>query len=453
VKIAVIGAGLSGLTAAWRLQQAGHTVSVFEAQSHPGGRVWSTTAGGFEIDVGAHMLLDCYDRTRALVDEMGLSDGWFPLESAEEGGVLRGDRLTSFSPRDAFDVLRYRGLPLAGRIRLFVALAAARRFRDDLDFFDLSVGDDKLDNTDCRTFALDRMGEEATEYVVDTFIRTFHFHGAHRMSRKYFEALAVLLITRGPFQPCALRGYMRALPEALATRLSMTYDAPVRTVTPGPDGVRVTLPTSERTFDRVVVATTAETARRLLPGGTGPRAELLAHAMSSCTATCSIALPVAIAGGFEGIWVPFVESQIISGLSNETSKGSTDGTHCVFTVWLHEEAASSLLSASDEDIFATLRGELERLFPRYAGHITPLHIQRWPEALPVYGPGQISRVREFWDGGQGEAGIWLCGDYLDHPWVEGAVRCGERVAAGIDVTPGFSPVVAVPRRTSPDTAS
>ena len=435
MKIAVIGAGLSGLTAAWRLQQAGHAVSVFEAQSHPGGRVWSTRAGDFEIDVGAHMLLDCYDRTRALMDEMGLTDAWYPLQSAEEGGVLHGDRLTSFSPRDAFDVLRYRGLPLAGRIRLFVALARARRFRDDLDFFDLSVGDDRLDDTDCRTFALDRVGVEATEYVVDTFIRTFHFHGAHRMSRKYFDALAVLLMTRGPFHPFAWRGYMRALPEAMAARLSMTYDAPARGVAPCPDGVHVTWSTGEETFDRVVVATTAETARRLLPGTAGPRTDLLAHAMSSCTATCSIALPVAIAGKFEGIWVPFVESQIISGLSNETSKGSTNDTHCVFTVWLHEEAASSLLSASDGDIFATLRGELERLFPRYAGHITPLHVQRWPHALPVYGPGQLSRIRRFWEEAQGSDGIWLCGDYLAHPWVEGAVRCGERVAAGIDVTP------------------
>jgi predicted NAD/FAD-dependent oxidoreductase len=37
--------------------------------------------------------------------------------------------------------------------------------------------------------------------------------------------------------------------------------------------------------------------------------------------------------------------------------------------------------------------------------------------------------RKFWENGQGQGGVWLCGDYLNHPWVEGAVRCGEKVAA------------------------
>jgi oxygen-dependent protoporphyrinogen oxidase len=431
VRIAVVGAGLAGLTAAWRLQQAGHAVRVFEAESHPGGRMWSLPAGEFEVDIGVHMLLDSYDRTRALVDEMGLADRWYALESPEEGGILHGDRTTSFSPRRAFDVLRYRGLPLGGRIRLFLTLAETRRWRDDLDFFDLSVGDDRFDTEDCRSFALRRVGQEATDYVVDTFIRTFHFHGAHRMSRKYFEALAALLVTRGEFQPCSLRGYMRVLPEAVAARLTLTCDTAVQGVTPRPTGVELALPGGTETFDAAVVATTAEAARDLLRAPTQPQSDVLAHASSSCTIACAIALPRAIAGGFEGIWVPFVESPILSGLSNETSKGSADDERCVFTVWLHEEAATPLLARPDDVVFEHVARELGRLFPTYAGHATPLHVQRWPTALPVYGPGQISRVRRFWDDGQGAAGIWLCGDYLNHPWVEGAVRCGEAVAARI----------------------
>ena len=38
-RIAIIGAGITGLYAAWRLQEAGYNVSVFEARDRIGGRV------------------------------------------------------------------------------------------------------------------------------------------------------------------------------------------------------------------------------------------------------------------------------------------------------------------------------------------------------------------------------------------------------------------------------
>lgn len=41
LKIAVIGAGLAGLTSAYRVQQAGLKVDVFEASNRVGGRVFS----------------------------------------------------------------------------------------------------------------------------------------------------------------------------------------------------------------------------------------------------------------------------------------------------------------------------------------------------------------------------------------------------------------------------
>lgn len=74
--IAVIGAGFAGLAAAYRLADAGRTVTVFEARDRVGGRVWShqlpTVSGPHVIERGGEFVLPGYQRMHALIDELGL---------------------------------------------------------------------------------------------------------------------------------------------------------------------------------------------------------------------------------------------------------------------------------------------------------------------------------------------------------------------------------------------
>ena len=55
-RVAVVGAGLAGLTAAWELEQAGVEVRLFEQSNRAGGRVWTIRDqfdDGMELDAGA----------------------------------------------------------------------------------------------------------------------------------------------------------------------------------------------------------------------------------------------------------------------------------------------------------------------------------------------------------------------------------------------------------------
>jgi len=74
-KVVVLGAGLAGLTAAWRLTQRGWDVTVLEAQTRVGGRVYTVRegfSGGHYAEMGAIRIPDSHDRVLALVDELGL---------------------------------------------------------------------------------------------------------------------------------------------------------------------------------------------------------------------------------------------------------------------------------------------------------------------------------------------------------------------------------------------
>src|ERR1044071_3829679 len=45
LRITILGAGLAGLSAGWELKNAGHQVTILEAQTHPGGRVHTIREG------------------------------------------------------------------------------------------------------------------------------------------------------------------------------------------------------------------------------------------------------------------------------------------------------------------------------------------------------------------------------------------------------------------------
>ena len=75
-KIAVIGCGISGMTLAKRLRDAGHTVEIFEKESAPGGIARGFKAEGWtdSVEFFYHHWFQKDNDLLGLIAELGLSD-------------------------------------------------------------------------------------------------------------------------------------------------------------------------------------------------------------------------------------------------------------------------------------------------------------------------------------------------------------------------------------------
>jgi len=72
--VAVVGAGVSGLAAAYRLRQSGVNVTVFEAADRAGGKIRTNSEGGFVWDEGANTMTEGEWEASRLIDDLGLQD-------------------------------------------------------------------------------------------------------------------------------------------------------------------------------------------------------------------------------------------------------------------------------------------------------------------------------------------------------------------------------------------
>jgi monoamine oxidase len=113
--VVVVGAGIAGLAAGYRLQQAGVAVRILEAQGRTGGRMFSLRnhfPDGQVVELGGELIDTGHARIRALCDELGIALDDLSLEDegiATETWFFGGQRRTEAEVVEAFR-------PIAARI-------------------------------------------------------------------------------------------------------------------------------------------------------------------------------------------------------------------------------------------------------------------------------------------------------------------------------------------------
>jgi protoporphyrinogen oxidase len=261
--VAIVGGGILGLTAAYRLAQAGVGVELYERSGELGGLVGSFELDGHRADRFYHVVLPTDDRVRALATELGLGGG-FRFRPAGVGFYDRG-RLFSLNTLREFAVFPL--LPPHDRLRLaaFVARCQLRSEAGDLDDRPLEEWLRRL----CGRRVVERLWRPLLDSKFDgrfdDLPATYLWARTRRMSKTRDAG--------GHEVMGSLAGGYQRLIDALAARVR-TLGGRIRTGAAvesiGPEGIRVD--GALRRPDLVLCTLAPPQARRLLHGAWAERA-------------------------------------------------------------------------------------------------------------------------------------------------------------------------------------
>jgi len=150
--VAVVGGGLAGLAAAWRITRAGAEAVVLERKSSPGGRAGSSVDGetGEPVDTGQHIFMGCYRSTLSWFAALGTRPLVRLSRALEVPWLLDGGGTASFravslpAPFHLLGgLLAIGGLTFGDRLRL-LRLAGIMVPGGRLDGMSVAAWEDKL---------------------------------------------------------------------------------------------------------------------------------------------------------------------------------------------------------------------------------------------------------------------------------------------------------------------
>ena len=125
-RVAIVGGGITGLVAAWRLSRLGVRVTVLEASDRLGGLAAGFELAGHRVEQAYHFLYTTDEHIRGLVDELGFSDRLAFHKSSVS--TYYGDTL--YPMETPLDLIRFKPIGLLARIRAGVTVLWLQRVKD-----------------------------------------------------------------------------------------------------------------------------------------------------------------------------------------------------------------------------------------------------------------------------------------------------------------------------------
>ncbi|XP_057766924.1 protoporphyrinogen oxidase, mitochondrial [Salvia miltiorrhiza] len=158
--VAVIGAGVSGLSAAYKLKLQGLNVTVFEADGRVGGKLRSISRDGLIWDEGANTMTESEAPVGFLLDNLGLRDKQqFPLSQHKRYIAKNG--VPVLLPSNPVALIRSNFLSAGSKLQIFLEPFLWKNNN-------ASKGPDEKESVG--VFFQRHFGKEVVDYLIDPFV-------------------------------------------------------------------------------------------------------------------------------------------------------------------------------------------------------------------------------------------------------------------------------------------
>ena len=246
MKIAIVGAGFCGLTAAFRLSQKGHKITVFEKEKFVGGLAsdFDIFDDHIKIERFVHHFFQSDKHVISLIKELGLEDKLFFTKSRDAN--FYNGKIYPFA--SAVDLLKFSPLPFFDRIRL------------GLTTLYLKLNNDwkKFENVTASSWVQKWMGKKVFEVLWEPLL-------AAKFGSEFDKVSMVWFWARIKSRTAKL-GYLKGGFEVLAQELEkkiiegggeIKFDSPVLSIKSKNNKIEITTKDKNHLFDKVIVTVPA----------------------------------------------------------------------------------------------------------------------------------------------------------------------------------------------------